>query len=204
MSNLKQKEFQLTWTYLFSYLWLSGELIVIVYLIDTFETSETEWLLPLAILPFARLYHWLNFSPETLVQTGVILGLIPLIYFEKMNVLGIGLFALMSVYIGLFLILGIARNRATKYVLTDDKVEIHRFKTRSYQRDSTRPIRMLQNSRGRALNFACILIPIQKSDGQTASLINRIFSQKNAKDYEGYVRLDGIFKPSSIATPPIS
>lgn len=202
MSNLKQKEFQLTWTYLFSYLWLSGELILIVYLIDFFETKETEWLLPLAILPFARLYHWLNFSPETLVQTGVILGLIPLIYLEKMDVLGIGLFALMTVYIILFLILGMARNRATKYVLSDDKVEIHRFKTRSYQRDLKRPIRMLQNSRGRALNFACILIPIQKKENP--SIMDRIFTQKNATDYEGYVRLDGIFKPSSISSPPVS
>lgn len=204
MSNLKHKEFQLTWTYLFSYFWLSGELILIVYFIDALGSSDTEWLLPLALLPFARLYHWLNFSPETLIQTGVILGTIPLIYLEKLDVLGSGLLLIMSIYIALFLLLGILRNRATKYVLTEDKVEIHRFGVKSYVRDSKRPIRMLQNSRGRVLNFACILIPVEKNGQNGKSLLERLFSQKNAKDYEGYVRLDGIFKPSSTNNETIS
>jgi hypothetical protein len=149
-------------TYLFSYVWLAFELFVFNFIIHYYFPSSSLTILTIFMICFARLYYWLDFSPESGFQTLFILGLIPLNWTIHMLGFSDYLLPVMIVYQLLLITLGSIRIFRTKYCISGSHITVQLIRTKSFELDFSRAMELKQHSRGSLLNFGCILVPIIK------------------------------------------
>ena len=180
-----------TLTYLFSYIWLIGELILFTYLSD-FTANEFAWVSPLFFLLFARLYYWLNFSPETNVQSVFIVGLAGISLLSQLIEISINYYLLVTFWLMALLIVGIARNRMIQYGINKQSVSYALLRSKNLSRDISKPVKAIQHGRGKLLNFGCILIPITTTPSRSNVLFKLFFGKRNDGYYHGHIRIDGI------------
>jgi hypothetical protein len=193
-------EFQITLrptpTYLFSYLWLSIELILFTLIIERYFDPYSLIAITVFMLFFARLYYWLNFSPETGVQTIFIVGVIPFLWiidiFDKSSqfLTDILFYTVFLLLFGLFRVLFI------RYQITNSMVTFQLLSKKSFEIDHSRPIKMYQHKRGKKLNFGCITIPVISTISVNKNLIiSLLLHQRSHKRYFNTLRIDGIRNP---------
>lgn len=173
-------------SFLFNYIWLFLELNVIVWAVVFGDNSKL--IMPFAILLFALIYFWLNFSRETLFQTIYMLvfgGLCFLLPLFSSTLLMWGM--IYSVLLGL-LVLGTIRIRTTIYVIQGNEITVKRvFSENTYSIENNPKITSCQTAAGKQLNFGSILI--ETTDQKPSSLH---FLQRKGKSFNKAVRIDGI------------
>jgi hypothetical protein len=188
-----------TQTYLFSYLWLALELFIMNLGINYYFPSSSLIILSLFMFCFARLYYWLDFSPETSFQTLFILGLIPLNwivnelrFFEHFH------FVLL-LYLLMFITLGSFRIYKKKFFISGSKITVQLFRLKSFELDNSRTIKFHQHSRGKLFNFGCILVPIVESNVAKNNLLSTVlFHKRHDAIFSGFYRMDGIRNPKEV------
>jgi hypothetical protein len=183
-------------TYLFSYVWLALELILFTAAIELFFPSNVPLVTTVFILCFGRLYYWLNFSPESGVQSLFILGVIPI--FWLVHALDGSTYFLLIVvlYSCVLFFCGLYRVLKTKFHFTNSIVRHQLIRTKTVEIDSSRQIEMYQHSRGKKLNFGCILIPIIDPKNSDENLIFfLLFHQRSKNRFFRSLRIDGIRNP---------
>lgn len=186
----------LSQTYLFSYVWLAFELFGFNFMIHYYFPSNSLIVLTFFMVCFARLYYWLDFSPESGFQTLFILGLIPLNWI--VNLLGFSdhFFQVLLVYLLVLIALGSIRIFRTKYYISGSHIKVKLFLVKSFEFDNSRPIELKQHSRGRLLNFGCILLPIVESKNPKKHFLSTLlFHKRHSAKFSGYLRMDGIRNP---------
>jgi hypothetical protein len=186
-------------TYLFSYVWLALEMFAFNFLIHYFITSHSLFVLTFFMLCFARLYYWLDFSPETGFQTLFILGLIPLNWILMSTDYSAHLLPILAIYCLLLIVFGIFRIAMSSYIISGSRVIVQSMRPQSFEVDTSRSIELQQNSRGKLLNFGCILIPVIESYKPTKHFLWLLsFHQRYNTRYSGYLRIDGIKNPKEV------
>jgi hypothetical protein len=183
-------------TYLFSYIWLAMELVLFACLIEFFFAPVAPLITLIFMGCFGRFYYWLNFSPESGIQTLFIFGVIPLIAvidlfgsLEEVWLLTLA-YAILFVFFGLFRIL------LRRYHITSTTVKRRMLWVKSFEIDKTKSIEMYQHSRGKKLNFGCILVPIiEKKKSSDSPIKSLLFSQRFKNRFDKSLRIDGIRNP---------
>lgn len=186
-------------SYLFSYVWLAFELVGFNLMIHYFLPPNALFVLTLFVVCFARLYYWLDFSPESGFQTLFILGLIPL----NWTVYDLGysshLLEVLLFYQLMFITLGSIRISRTNYFITRTRLIVQLIRTKSFEIDNSRPFELLQHSRGKLLNFGCILVPIIESKNPRKHRLSTVLFHKRYNErFSGYHRMDGIRNPKEV------
>lgn len=185
--------------YLFSYIWLAGELFVANSLIYSYFPAYSLFALTLCMGLFARLYHWLDFSPESGFQIVFILGLIPLNWHIHQFGFSDHTPRVLLLYLAVFITLGSIRIFRTNYYITHSHVIIQLVRSKSYELDPSRPIQLHQHSRGKLLNFGCVLVPIIESKHPKRHALHAFFFHKrHSATFSRFLRLDGISNPEEV------
>ena len=188
-----------TQTYLFSYLWLALELFIMNLGINYYFPSSSLIILSLFMFCFARLYYWLDFSPETSFQTLFILGLIPLNWI----VFQLGFFDqfhfVLFIYLLVLITMGSIRIYKKKFLISGSKITVQLFRLKSFELDNSRTIKFHQHSRGKLFNFGCILVPIVGAKNTKKNLLLCIlFHKRHDAIFSGFYRMDGIRNPKEV------
>ena len=163
-----------SFTYIFSYVWLSLELLIFWFLILTKIPGSFGFSI-FFFLAFARLYWWMNFSPDSAIQTLFILGMIPTQVLLSYWLSTMYLWFIFVAYIFILLATGVYRIYFTKYNLSKENVSISLFKSKTWTIDQNRQIDFEQNPRGRLLNFGCLLIPVKNNEKLDKGFLYSIF-----------------------------
>ncbi len=201
-----QKIIQPSLGYLFSYCWLAMEIIIFTLVIQYLLTTATKLILACFFLLFARFYYWLNFSPETKVQT-IILLLLSCLYlccyvaFPHISSLWIAINVAM-----ILIVIGIIRIQCLRYILIlpQNQLIIQLFWCKQvYEIDRSQPITFQQHSRGQLLNFGCICLPIKttKPVKQENWYDKLLLTQRNPFYHQSAsdcIALDGIADPLTV------
>ena len=196
MSLLNSITIRPSLTYLFSYVWLACELIGFGLLIHFYAAPESYVYISIAMIVFARLYYWLDFSPESGIQSLFILGLIPLLWIVYSFNYSVHLHLIFLLYSIALICFGILRVLSIKFRVNSIRVLVQFIRSKSIEIDHSRSFKMHQHSRGKVLNFGCILIPIIDSEMPKGNLLMALlFDQRYSKKYSGFLRLDGIRNP---------
>lgn len=185
--------------YLFSYVWLALELFVMNFMIHYYIPSNSLIVLTFFMICFARLYYWLDFSPESGFQTLFILGLIPLNW--VVNLLGFSdhLFQVLFVFLLVLIALGSFRIFRTKYCISGSRITVQLILMKSFDLDNSRTMELNQHSRGKLLNFGCILLPIVESKNPEKHFLSCLLLHKrHSAKFSGYLRMDGIRNPKEV------
>ena len=188
-----------TQTYLFSYLWLALELFIMNLVINYYWPSSSLIILSLFMFCFARLYYWLDFSPETSFQTLFILGLIPLNWI----VFQLGFFDhfhfVLFIYLLVLITMGSIRIYKKKFLISGSQITVQLIRSKSFELDNSKPIILMQHSRGKLFNFGCILVPIVGAKNTKKNLLLSIlFHKRHDAIFSGFYRMDGIRNPKEV------
>ena len=179
-------------TFLFSYIWLALELYLFLYLIQAYVSSYFL-ISPLFFLAFARIYWWLNFSPDSSIQTLFILGVIPIQFFVNYWLPSDLFWVIFAPYIFMFLATGYLRIYFTSYHLSKEVLTIYSFKTKTWKIDQSRQITFIKNARGRVLNFGCLFIPVENNQNKDKGILHFMFlGQRSMNKFTDFIRIDGI------------
>lgn len=190
--NLHELTLKPSFTYLFSYVWLALELIIFLCLILAYIPNSYGFS-TFFFLVFARFYWWMNFSPDSAIQTLFILGMIPIQFLFNYWLSPVYLWIVFSAYIFMLLATGLYRIHFMKYNLSKENVSISLFKSKTWAIDQKRQIGFTQNPRGRLLNFGCLLIPVRCSKKVDKGLVYLIFmGQRSMHQFSNFIRVDGI------------
>lgn len=179
-----------TITFLFSYLWLAMEFFLFSALILSFFETQFVLVFSTFMLLFMRLYWWLNFSSETPTQMWMLALSIPLVwasfYFEILPIY-------LLCYTAFIVLVGIIRITMTRYTISKNTLVVKRFKTVNYERGYKAKTLTHQHARGKRLNFACIILPVQTEKKIRNSTLNfLLFGQRNNALFTQGYRMDGI------------
>ena len=188
-----------TQTYLFSYVWLALELFIMNLGINYYFPSSSLIILSLFMFCFARLYYWLDFSPETSFQTLFILGLIPLNWI----VFQLGFFDqfhfVLFIYLLVLITMGSIRIYKKKFLISGSQITVQLTRSKSFELDNSKPIILMQHSRGKLFNFGCILVPIVESNVAKNNLLSTVlFHKRHDAIFSGFYRMDGIRNPKEV------
>jgi type III secretory pathway component EscV len=148
---------------------------------------------------FARLYYWLDFSPETSFQTLFILGLIPLNWI----VFQLGFFDqfhfVLFIYLLVLITMGSIRIYKKKFLISGSQITVQLTRSKSFELDNSKPIILMQHSRGKLFNFGCILVPIVESNVAKNNLLSTVlFHKRHDAIFSGFYRMDGIRNPKEV------
>ena len=186
-------------SYLFSYVWLAFELVGFNLMIHYFLPSNALIVLTLFMICFARLYYWLDFSPESGFQTLFILGLIPLNWIVYHLGFSNHLLEVLLLYQLILITLGSIRISKTKYIITSSHIIVQLIRSKSFELDKTRPVELQQHSRGKLLNFGCLLVPIVESENPRKHFLSSLlFHKRYNAIFSGFQRMDGIQNPKEV------
>ena len=186
-------------TYLFSYVWLAFELFAMNIIIHYYIPSNSLIVLTLFLLCFARLYYWLDFSTESGFQTFFILGLIPLNWIVYHLGFSDHLLEVLLLYQLILITLGSIRISKTKYFITSSHIIVHLIRSKSFELDVSRPFELKQHSRGKLLNFGCILVPIVESKNRKKHFLSTlVFHKRYNAIFSGFHRMVGIRNPKEV------
>ncbi|MBU3660941.1 MAG: hypothetical protein FGM14_13775 [Flavobacteriales bacterium] len=167
--------------------------------INYYWPSSSLIILSLLMVCFARLYYWLDFSPETSFQTLFILGLIPLNWI--VNELGFfdHFHFVLSLYLLMFITLGSFRIYKKKFFISDSQITVQLIRSKSYLLDNSRTINFQQHSRGKLFNFGCILVPIVGvKNTKKHPLLSILFYKRHDAIFSGFYRMDGVRNPKEL------
>ncbi len=186
-------------SYLFSYVWLAFELFGFNLMIHYFLPVNSLIVVTLFMVCFARLYYWLDFSPETGFQTLFILGLIPLNWIVYHLGFSAHLLEILFFYQLILITLGSFRISRTKYFITGSRIIVQLIRSKSFELDNSRPVELQQHSRGKLLNFGCILVPIVESKKPRKHFLSTLlFHKRYNAIFSGFQRMDGIRNPKEV------
>jgi len=190
--NFYKLTFKPNYTFLFSYAWLAIEIYLFLYLIQSY-TTDYFLISLLFFLAFARLYWWLNFSPDSAIQTLFILGVIPIQFCANYFFSPDFFWVICGPYVLMLLVIGFYRIYFTSYHLSKEAITISLFKNTTFKIDQSRQITFIQNSRGRVLNFGCLLIPVERDQNKDKGIVHFIFlGQRSICKFRDFIRVDGI------------
>jgi hypothetical protein len=199
MSISQQVTLRPSQSYLFSYVWLAFELVGFNLMIHYFLPSNALFVLTLFMVCFARLYYWLDFSPESGFQTLFILGLIPLNWVVYRHGFSSHLLEVLLFYQLMFITLGSIRISRTNYFIAGSRLIIQLIRSKSFELDNARSFELRQHSRGKLLNFGCILVPIVESNNPKKRLLSTVlFHKRHDAIFSGFYRMDGIRNPKEV------
>ena len=179
-----------TWRYVFSYLWLAGEILLFNYIF--FLISGDYFILGSSIffLIFSIFYFWLNFSSELYLQILFILGIIPLnIIVFNINP-NLSVIHLTGSYALIMILVGIVKILSTKYIINQKNVMRTILNFTVLKEAHTGLYAAHINPRGRFLNFGCLLISQQSSDSKKGLVA--FLRQRNEFIFRNKIRFDGI------------
>ena len=168
-------------------------------MIHYYVSSNSLVVLTLFMVCFARLYYWLDFSPETGFQTLFILGLIPLNWILYLLGFNNCFFQVLGAYLLLLITLGSLRIFLTKYTISNTRISVQLILKKTFQLDNSRTLEFKQHSRGRLLNFGCILVPIVELNNPKKHFLSiLLFHRRHSAAFSGFLRMDGIKNPAEV------
>lgn len=184
-----------TFTYLFSYVWLIGELLVFSSLLNLFFPTNFCYASLVFMIVFSRFYYWMNFSPESKVQSIFIIGMIPISFLmtqgNEWDMIPL------IFYLGLFLLVGVLRISKLRYIVSEYEVSRVIFTKKTVVIDYKREITIAQTKAGKTLNFGCVLVPcLNENPIEKNWLSSMLYKQRKGELYEIFFRMDGVKSPS--------
>ena len=142
---------------------------------------------------FARFYWWMNFSPDSGIQTAFIIATIP-IYFCAIHWLSPEYsWVIFITYVFIFLAIGFYRVRFLRYKISKEELTISLCKDKTWQIDRSRKILVNRNYRGKILDFGCLIVPVLHQKKVAKGLFHSILSaQRSMNHHSNTIRIDGI------------
>jgi hypothetical protein len=187
-SNKKMMDLKPSWSFLFNYIWLALELLLIVWLCTAFATNSIT--VTLSLIGFAGLYFWLNFTEHTRIQVIFILFL-AVIWSFKWDVQT----SLINSYILVTLLVayGVYRIHKTQMTISRQQVFVKYPGGQEGEKPEWRSdVRYTQTLPGKLFNFGSIYIPIAESREPARALLPKRNEDLNT------IKLDGINNPAAV------